>query len=210
MPQPYERVTVTQTRNQCRHVHASGNQCGSPALRREHFCYFHHTTRKPKPPAGKSRYLDAHEPFELPVVEDRASAVCVAAQILCRIASNDLDVTRAGRLLYNLQILISLMPKEPRMPAPPPQAAEPLPIEELVYDQTSGFIAPVTPLVEENQENALTSPATGAPLTLQAAASSPTQDPAPKPPSPANYPPPPADESRSTHPACPATRQSDS
>jgi hypothetical protein len=174
MSQPSEKVTVTQTRNQCRHVHARGNQCGSPALRNENFCYFHHATRRPKPPAGKSRYLDTHEPFEPPVVEDRASALSVAAQILCRIAANDLDIGRAGRLLYNLQILISLMPKQPLLPAPPP-APTPRPVEELVYDEVHGFIAPVTPLVEPKPENALPSPAAADPLTLQAVICSPSQ-----------------------------------
>ena len=53
-----------------------------PPCASEQFCYFHHTTRRPKPAAGKFRHLDAHEPFELPVVEDRASALSVAAQIL--------------------------------------------------------------------------------------------------------------------------------
>ncbi len=158
MQQPEsERVTVTQTRTQCRHVHAAGHQCGSPALRGERFCYFHHSTRRPRPAAGKFRHLDTHEPFELPVVEDRASALSVAAQILARIASNDLDVVRAGRLLYNLQILISLMPKEPR---PAPQTAPapaPQPIEELVFDETHGFIAPVKELFEEESAAPLTS-----------------------------------------------------
>jgi hypothetical protein len=188
MQQPSIRVTVTQTRNQCRHVHAAGNQCGSPALRHEQFCYFHHVTRRPKPPAGKFRYLDTHEPFELPVVEDRASALAVAAQILCRIASNDLDVSRAGRLLYNLQILISLMPREPRTapdtsPAPMPM---PMPVEELVYDETYGFIAPIRQLVEENpnacldagdNSSTLPAPQSTTTLDLQAVAGPPAPSP---------------------------------
>jgi len=135
-----EIVTITQSRHQCRHIHAKGNQCGSPALRGEHFCYFHHTTRRPRA-AGKFKYLDATEPFVLPVVEDRASALSVAAQLLSRIASNDLDVSRAGRLLYNLQILIALMPKEPRTPAEASPAPAPPLVDAAVFDETHGFIA---------------------------------------------------------------------
>ena len=154
MPQPSDLVTVTQKRYQCRHVHADGRQCGSPALRSEQFCYNHHTTRRPKPPAGKLRHLDAHEPFELPVVEDFPSALSVAAQILCPIASNDLDPERAGRLLYNLQILTSTIDKASRAaakagaPSVPASSGrvgsapvvKPEPLEELVNDETHGLI----------------------------------------------------------------------
>src|ERR1035438_4171238 len=111
MSQLAEPTTITQKRYKCRHIHAAGRQCGSPALRNEEFCYFHHTTRRRKKTGG-FRYLDATEPFELPLVEDRVSALSAAAQLLCRIASNDLDLGRAGKLLYNLQILNALLPRE--------------------------------------------------------------------------------------------------
>ena len=43
-------TTETQPkRYQCRHIHTQGHRCGSPALRGELFCYYHHTTRKPAP-----------------------------------------------------------------------------------------------------------------------------------------------------------------
>ena len=149
MPQSSEPVTITQKRFQCRHVHATGHQCGSPALRSEEFCYFHHKTRRPKPAAGKFRHLDAHEPFQLPVVEDLPSALSVAAQILCRIASNDLDVERAGRLLYSLQIITSILDKASRAPAKAGAVAvaKPEPLEELVADEIHGPIAPITEYV---------------------------------------------------------------
>ncbi len=92
-------------RIRCRHIYTGGSQCGSPALLKEQFCYYHHTNRRPPPPVGKFRHIDAYEPFTLPLVEDRASALAVAAHILSRIASNDLDPTRAGPMLFNLQII---------------------------------------------------------------------------------------------------------
>jgi len=150
MPESTDLVEVTQKRYRCRHLHATGKQCGSPALRNETFCYFHHITRRPKPPAAKSRYLDAHEPFILPLVEDRASALSVAAQLLCRIASNDLDVERAGRLLYNLQVLTQFLPPEPNQAAPaaPPPAPEP-PVHNPVLDEAHGLLAPITEMPPE-------------------------------------------------------------
>ena len=144
MSQSSDLVTVTQKRFQCRHVHADGRQCGSPAIRNEQFCYHHHTTRRPKPTAGKFRHLDAGEPFELPIVEDLPSALSVAAQLLCRIASNDLDPTRAGKLLYNLQIITSIIDKASRAAAKAGAVARPEPLEELVADEAHGLIAPVT------------------------------------------------------------------
>jgi hypothetical protein len=154
MQEPADRVTVTQKRYQCRHIHAAGHQCGSPALRREQFCYFHHTTRRPKPPANGFRYINSQEPFTLPIVEDRVSAISVAAQVLSRIATNDLDPTRAGAMLYNLQILASLLPREPRAAASPlGSIPEPTPpptlVAELVDDETHGPIAPITELPPE-------------------------------------------------------------
>jgi hypothetical protein len=148
MQEPAELVTVIQKRYRCRHIHAAGHQCGSPALRNEHFCYYHHTTRRPAPAAGKFRHLDAAEPFTLPIVEDRTSALLVASQLLSRIASNDLDHTRAGKMLYNLQIITALLPREPRpAPAIPESNAEPvqkLPlVEDLVLDETHGLLAPI-------------------------------------------------------------------
>jgi hypothetical protein len=144
MSQPSNLATVTQKRFQCRHVHAAGHQCGSPALRNQEFCYFHHTTRRAKPPAGKFRYLDAHEPFELPIVEDLQSALSVAAQILCRVASNDLDHQRAGKLLYNLQVIASIIDKASRHAAKAGSAPKPEPLAELVADEAHGLIAPIT------------------------------------------------------------------
>ena len=146
MPQPSNLVTVTQKRYRCRHVHAAGHQCGSPALRNEEFCYFHHTTRRPRPVAGKFRHLDAGEPFELPIVEDLTSALSVAAQLLCRIASNDLDPNRAGKLLYNLQIITSILDRASRAAAKATPAPQPEPVEEVVADETHGLIAPITEL----------------------------------------------------------------
>ncbi len=34
-------------RYQCRHIFTDGHRCGSPCLRHEDFCYYHHTTRRP-------------------------------------------------------------------------------------------------------------------------------------------------------------------
>jgi len=105
-------------RFQCRHIHANGRRCGSPALRHENFCYYHHATRRPAPKPGAPRYPDAEQhPFALPPVEDRPSLQLALNFILSRIASNDLDPKRAGLLLYGLQIAAISLPREPRSTA---------------------------------------------------------------------------------------------
>jgi hypothetical protein len=142
MSQLAELTTITQKRFQCRHVHAAGRQCGSPALRNEEFCYFHHTTRSRKKTGG-FRYLDATEPFELPLVEDRVSALSAAAQIFCRIA----------HLASEMWV--------PQNSAPQPDL-----VEDLILDETHGLIAPITELPEptasrypEDLSSGLSSPA---------------------------------------------------
>ena len=148
-------------RIRCRHIYTGGSQCGSPALRSEQFCYYHHTNRRPPPPPGKFRHIDAHEPFILPLVEDRASALAVAAHILSRIASNDLDPTRAGAMLFNLQIITTLLPREAGPKAAPESAPAPPLVEEFLLDPALGpvapvsFVAPIAELPAPEQEQSM-------------------------------------------------------
>jgi hypothetical protein len=136
-------TTDPKRRYLCRHIFADGHRCGSPALRMEQFCYYHHTTRRPKPRPGKFRHLDSHEPFDLPVVEDRDSALLVASQILSRIASNDLDTDRAGRLIAGLRVVVSLLDREPRTAATQPFTPPPILVDDPIQDDDHGVIAPV-------------------------------------------------------------------
>jgi hypothetical protein len=138
-------------RYRCRHLFADGHRCGSPALRNEPFCYYHHTSRRPAPAPGKFRHIDAWEPFTLPIVEDRASALQVASLILNRIASNDLDPNRAGPLISTLRAAIACLPREPRpAAAKTPATAQPPNLidhpDDPILDETHGFIALIAEL----------------------------------------------------------------
>jgi hypothetical protein len=143
------QITPTEPkRYQCRHIHADGRQCGSRALRAELFCYYHHTTRHPKPrnlssfaegggPASPD-YRDTLSTFDLSLPDDRSSIQACIGLILQRIAHGQLDSKRAGLLLYGLQIASLNLPKP---------AAEPIePVEEIILDPTHGPIAPETEL----------------------------------------------------------------
>ena len=121
-------------RFQCRHIHTSGQRCGSPCLRQEQFCYYHHTTRRPatNPRSRRSRQSG----FTLPLPEDRSAIQASIGEILRRIAANELDTRRAGLLLYGLQIASLNLPK-------PVENAHPAAlVEEVITDPQLGTIAP--------------------------------------------------------------------
>ena len=58
-------------RYQCRHIFTDGHRCGSPCLRGEELCYYHHTTRKPV--TGTRRRRCRRSAFDLPLPEDRSA-----------------------------------------------------------------------------------------------------------------------------------------
>ncbi len=127
-------------RFQCRHVFTDGHRCGSPALRKEHFCYFHHTTR---PRASSPRRLAVYDVgFELPLAEDRASIQLAIAQILIRIADGSLEPKRARLLLYGLRTASQNLPRQQQLPAPTSNRI----VENLIPDPEHGTLAPVVEL----------------------------------------------------------------
>jgi len=95
---------VEETLYQCRHIKVDGIRCGSPALRNEPFCYYHHTIRRPVPMRELEARRGMQGTFELPNPEDRSAIQHAIGQVLQRIAANELDPRRAGLLLYGLQI----------------------------------------------------------------------------------------------------------
>jgi hypothetical protein len=86
----------------CRHIKLNGVQCGSPALRRRRYCYFHDRMLD-----GKKRFSEKHltpRPlFSMCLLED-ANAVQVALmQVLQLLGSGQMDHKTAGLMLYGLQ-----------------------------------------------------------------------------------------------------------
>jgi hypothetical protein len=99
-----EPTETTIKRFLCRHIHTTGHRCGSPALRGEQFCYYHHTTRRPAP-----RHRGVHPEqsvFEMPLIDDRAGVQFALAQILNRLTTGQLDPKRANPILYTLKLAI--------------------------------------------------------------------------------------------------------
>lgn len=160
---PSEWFRLRRPRLQCRHILASGVRCGSPALRDEAFCYYHHSTRKPIPRRTVADRKAHQASFELPTPEDGLALQVGIGEVLRRIAANEIDRRRAGLLLYGLQIASSNLQRlnahkaqqkalqQAANPATgeqthvvsqiPEKIAEDI-VEEIVHDPIHGDLAP--------------------------------------------------------------------
>ncbi len=126
-------------RYQCRHIFTDGRRCGSPSLRREEFCYYHHTTRRPAPRASSISTDDGGRSFHIPQPEDRSAIQQSIGEVLSRIASNTIDLRAAGLLLYGLQIASLNLPR----PTPTREStATGEIVEEISTHPTHGILAP--------------------------------------------------------------------
>src|ERR1700732_1536585 len=129
-------MSDTTKRYQCRHIFTDGHRCGSPCLKQEEFCYYHHTTRRP---AGNTRGRGPEQAeFDISIPEDRSAIQSTIGEVLRRIARNEIDPKRAGLLLYGLQIASLNLAR----------AAEPArdaaPVERITADPELGTLAPQT------------------------------------------------------------------
>ena len=139
MPDSNEPTEPTQY--QCRHIKPDGRRCGSPSLRSEHFCYYHHTGRRagPRQPQVTTAIARKSSTFQLPSPADLAehSGVALAlGLILHKIAHNEIDPRRAGLLLYGLQIASVNLKRNYTPPS------ETLCLEDIAFDKDLGPMAP--------------------------------------------------------------------
>jgi hypothetical protein len=84
--------------------------CGSPALRDQKFCYYHHhPTRKPIPSpksgqdARRARRI-ARQSFALTPPTSRAALQRSLGEVIQRVAANQLDLRRAELILNGLKL----------------------------------------------------------------------------------------------------------
>jgi hypothetical protein len=90
---------MSASRPSCHHLHSTGQRCGSPALRGEQFCFYHHPTRRPP-----IRTRPAQPGFYIPPITDPEELQIALSEIIGRLADNTLDPQRAGLLLASLQM----------------------------------------------------------------------------------------------------------
>jgi hypothetical protein len=90
--------------NRCQHIKVNGTLCGSPALRRNRFCYFHKLHHEETIQLNTDRARRRRNvTIELPVLEDANSIQVMLMQIMRLIITGQIDGKNAGLLLYALQ-----------------------------------------------------------------------------------------------------------
>ncbi len=158
MPESYEATEPIQY--QCRHIKPDGRRCGSPSLRGEHFCYYHHTGRRagPRQPQVTTATARKSSTFQLPSPADLAehSGVALAlGLILHKIAHNEIDARRAGLLLYGLQIASTHLKRDGVGKTTSTRDYDE--IEDISFDQDLGPLAPEAELGSNEPKSVLTS-----------------------------------------------------
>ena len=88
--------------NRCQHIKITGTQCGSPALRRNKFCFFHRKWHEQRIRINARQARRARS-IDLPVLEDANSIQVALMQIMRMTLAGELDTKKAGLLLYALQ-----------------------------------------------------------------------------------------------------------
>jgi hypothetical protein len=95
----------------CHHLHPTGKHYGSPALRGEQFCFYHHPTRRRPRAAGRKPRLPG---FHLPSLENRASIQRALAKVVSRVIGGRLDRATAGLMVFGLQLANNCLRGDPR------------------------------------------------------------------------------------------------
>ncbi|WP_348262959.1 hypothetical protein P8935_00025 [Telmatobacter sp. DSM 110680] len=91
---------------ECRHILPTGFKCKSPALRDQHFCYFHNTARRFAAVSTTSA-----EPLLFPSIEDTGGVQIALNQVLRGLGARRIDPRHAGLFFYGLQIASKLARK---------------------------------------------------------------------------------------------------
>ncbi|MBZ5687639.1 MAG: hypothetical protein LAP86_21715 [Acidobacteriia bacterium] len=89
--------------NRCQHLKTNGTQCGSPALRRNRFCYFHKRYQEERIRLNVDRRRHGTATFFLPVLEDANSIQMSLMQIVRLLLTGQIEHKTASLLLYALQ-----------------------------------------------------------------------------------------------------------
>jgi len=89
--------------NRCQHIKINGTQCGSPALRRNRFCFFHKRFQDERIKLSADRARRGTATFILPVLEDANSIQAALMQVMRLLISQQIDHKTASLLLYALQ-----------------------------------------------------------------------------------------------------------
>jgi hypothetical protein len=101
IPEPIERPFLRNV-PPCQHLKINGTQCGSPALRRNRFCFFHKPFQQEQIKLNSDGKRRSRANFVLPILEDANAIQVSLMQIMRLLASGQIDPKTAG-LPYALQ-----------------------------------------------------------------------------------------------------------
>lgn len=93
----------------CEHIKPGGRRCGSPALRGEHFCFYHNNVHRRVPQVNFTMHLSDPQPernpnyqYEMPYIEDPESLQMAFTQLIHAVTEQHLTTQRAWLLLSAL------------------------------------------------------------------------------------------------------------
>jgi hypothetical protein len=88
------------------HIMVDGALCGSPAMRRNRFCYFHKRQHEQRIALNTDHARSTRHklPFTLPLLEDADSIQVALEQIMRLILAGEIEHETARLMLYSLQI----------------------------------------------------------------------------------------------------------
>jgi hypothetical protein len=146
---------------QCHHIKANGARCGSPALRKQRTCYFHHHHPPIEVGVWESN-VDRSGAIILPVIEDATSIVVMVRKITELLLARMIQPKAAGLLLYGLQIASSNLKRlEAEKPQPEdtvcdtPTAETAREIEQSGQAESPAFVVPDLDDMDPSDRDAL-------------------------------------------------------
>jgi hypothetical protein len=86
----------------CQHIKVNGTLCGSPALHRRRYCFFHQQWRERRVQINTNARRRARS-LDLPVLEDANSIQVTLMQVMRLLVAGQIEHKTAGLLLYALQ-----------------------------------------------------------------------------------------------------------
>ncbi|WP_263382556.1 hypothetical protein [Granulicella arctica] len=121
---------------QCRHIFTDGHQCGSPALRTQKLCFYHHTSRQP----AAHKTVHGITFIALPAPDDFHAIQRGLSEVLRLLASNGIDDRHATALIKGLSVCSTNLARAARHAKSMPAATEL--VQDFVQDPLLGVLAP--------------------------------------------------------------------
>ncbi len=100
----------------CRHILPDGARCQAAALTDLPYCYQHNRIHR----ALLRQRSSSKAKLDLPALEDRGSILMALSQVIGALADGRIDGTKAGRVIYALQVAAQFAPSFPRSPSSDP------------------------------------------------------------------------------------------